>query len=172
MSVIGSSLTLAATAPAALANIESRAPQRHLEFHHLHTGEKLAATYWRDGGFDPGALDSINRVLRDFRTGDVYPIEQILLDLLHQVKSELGTDGHYEVIGGYRSPKTNNMLRQRTTGVAKKSLHMQGRAIDVRIPGVSTQRLREAAADLRRGGVGYYAKSNFVHIDTGRPRTW
>ena len=145
---------------------------RQLEFHHLHTGEKLAATYWQNGGYDRPALDSINHLLRDFRTGDVYPIAQDLLDLLATVKHALRADGPFEVIGGYRSPKTNDMLRQRSTGVAKRSLHMQGMAIDVRIVDLPTKQLREAAADLRLGGVGYYAKSNFVHLDTGRPRVW
>ena len=168
---LGSSLALASAAPAALAKAVPVAA-RELEFHHLHTHERLAATYWSDGDYDRAALASINRILRDFRTGEVYPIAQDLLDLLATVKAELGTNAPFEVIGGYRSPKTNNMLRQRSNGVAKRSLHMQGMAVDVRIVDVPTKQLREAAADLRLGGVGYYPKSNFVHLDTGRPRFW
>ena len=168
---LGSSLALASAAPAVLAKTAPVAV-RELEFHHLHTRERLAATYWSDGAYDRAALASINRILRDFRTGEVYPIAQDLLDLLATVKAELGTNAPFEVIGGYRSPKTNTMLRQRSNGVAKRSLHMQGMAIDVRITDVPTKQLREAAADLRLGGVGYYPKSNFVHLDTGRPRFW
>ena len=171
LGTLGSGLALATTAPAVLAKAAPVAA-RQLAFHHLHTGEQLATTYWRNGDYDPHALDSINHLLRDFRTGDVYPIARGLLDLLATVKQALRADAPFEVIGGYRSPKTNDMLRQRSTGVAKRSLHMQGMAIDVRIVDVSTKQLREAAADLRLGGVGYYAKSNFVHLDTGRPRVW
>lgn len=168
---LGSGLALASAAPVALANTAPAAVRR-LEFHHLHTQERLAATYWNDGAYDRSALASIDHLLRDFRTGEVYPIARELLDLLATVKAELGTDAPFEVIGGYRSPKTNDMLRQRSKGVAKRSLHMQGMAIDVRIVDLPTKRLREAAADLRLGGVGYYPKSNFVHLDTGRPRFW
>ena len=145
---------------------------RRLSFHHLHTGESLHTVYWHAGNYDAAALSEINRVLRDFRTGEHHPIAPDLLDLLHTVQSELGCDGGFQVIGGYRSPKTNDMLRKRSSGVAKRSLHMQGRAIDVRLPGIKTSVLREVAADLKLGGVGYYRKSDFVHLDTGRPRVW
>lgn len=170
---LGSGVVLASSGPAVLAKSALATDvSRELAFRHLHTGEQLATTYWHDGSYDARALDSINHILRDFRTGDVYPIAQDLLDLLATVKREIGADGPFEVIGGYRSPKTNNMLRQRSTGVAKRSLHMRGMAIDVRLVDLPTRRLREAAADLRLGGVGYYPKSNFVHLDTGRPRVW
>lgn len=145
---------------------------RSLVFHHLHTGETLEAEYWHDGHYDRNALTAVDHVLRDFRTGDVHAIDRELLDLLHRVQRELGVYAPFQVIGGYRSPRTNKMLRARSSGVAKRSLHMQGRAIDVRIPGVRTALLREAAADLRIGGVGYYRASDFVHLDTGRPRSW
>ena len=170
---LGGGLALATTGATALAAaMPDRAAARRLEFHHLHTGERLATAYWHDGTYDRQALASINRLLRDFRTGDVYPIAANLLDLLATVKHELHTDAPFEVIGGYRSPKTNDMLRQRSTGVAQRSLHMQGMAIDVRITDLPTKRLREVAADLHLGGVGYYPNSNFVHLDTGRPRVW
>lgn len=172
---IGGAIVATATLPtatfAANAKLSDLTP-RELTLHHLHTGEKLEATYWHGGDYDAAALTSIDTVLRDFRTGDVHPIERRLLDILHIVRTEIGVDAPYHVIGGYRSPKTNDMLRKRSTGVAKRSLHMDGRAIDVRIPGVNSAVLREAAADLRLGGVGYYRSSDFVHLDTGRPRVW
>lgn len=170
---LGSVLSLAAIEPVfALTNMPSAKEHRSLELHHLHTGETLTSTYWNGLDYDSAALESINHVLRDFRTNDVYPIDGKLLDILHTVRTELGVDAPFEVIGGYRSPKTNAMLRQRSNGVAKKSLHMQGRAIDVRMPDVNSAKLREVAADLHLGGVGYYRSSNFVHLDTGRPRVW
>ena len=173
ISRLGGTLTLAAAQPVmALANITSEKQHRSLEFHHLHTGETLESTYWNGLDYDNVALESINHVLRDFRTNDVYPIERNLLDILHTIQTELNVNAPFQVIGGYRSPKTNDMLRKRSSGVAKKSLHMQGRAIDVRLPDVNSARLREVAADLHLGGVGYYRSSNFVHLDTGRPRVW
>lgn len=147
-------------------------PVRALAFAHTHTSETLAVTYWQGGTYDRPALDSINHLLRDFRTGQVHPIEPQLLDYLYAVRCALGCDAPFEVISGYRSPTTNEMLQQRSGGVATYSLHMQGRAIDVRVPGVPTSRLREAAAGLKMGGVGYYASSGFVHLDTGRFRQW
>ena len=173
ISLLGGAASLAAILPAAAAtDIRWEPRQRSLVLHHLHTGEKLQTTYWHGGDYDRDALASIDRVLRDFRTGDIYPIERGLLDILHTVRYELGIEAPFQVIGGYRSPKTNEMLRKRSNGVAKRSLHMQGRAIDVRIPGTDSARLREVAADLRLGGVGYYRSSDFVHLDTGRPRVW
>lgn len=170
--IVSNVVAVAATMPA-LATAKTSTPARRvLTFHHLHTGEKLSACYWRDNAYDSEALASVDKVLRDFRTGEVFPIARRLLDNLTTIQSELGVTEPFLVIGGYRSPKTNEMLRNRSTGVAKRSLHMDGRAVDVRIAGVDSNMLREAAADLRLGGVGYYRKSNFVHLDTGRPRVW
>ena len=118
------------------------------------------------------ALDEINRFLKDFRTGDVTDINPGLLDLLHDVRNELGSEQVYEVISAYRSPRTNEMLRTTTSGVAKKSHHVKGNAIDVRLRGVRTSALRETALSMRRGGVGYYPKSDFVHMDMGPVRQW
>lgn len=146
--------------------------QRALSFHHLHTGERLTSTYWNGTAYEEQELNMVNTLLRDFRTGEVHPIEHRLLDILHTVQVELSVEAPYQVIGGFRSTATNAMLRKRSNGVAKKSLHMEGRAIDVRIQGVDSKLLREVAADLRLGGVGYYRRSNFVHLDTGRPRVW
>lgn len=171
LGALGGTLALAGAAPVVLANTTPVAA-RTVEFHHLHTRERLAATYWANGNYDRAALASINHILRDFRTGEVHPIALALLDLLASLQAELGTGAPFEVIGGYRSPTTNDSLRQRSHGVAKRSLHMQGMAIDVRVADLPTRQLREAAADLRLGGVGYYPKSNFVHLDTGRPRYW
>jgi len=146
--------------------------QRQLAFAHTHTGESANVIYWRDGAYDTAALRRVNALLRDFRTGEVHPIEPALLDFLHEVRCVLECDLPFEVISGYRSPSTNDMLRRSTSGVASGSLHLAGRAIDLRVPGISTARLRDTAAGLRRGGVGYYPTSGFVHLDTGRVRQW
>ncbi len=145
---------------------------RTLSFAHTHTGEALTVTYWRDGHYVAEALAAVNHVLRDFRTGDLHLIDPALLDYLHDVQCTLGCDAPFGVISGYRSPATNEMLQHSSSGVATASLHLAGRAIDVRIPGIKTARLREMAAALRRGGVGYYPASDFVHLDTGRYRQW
>ena len=169
---LGGVVAASAIAPFYTATAKVSASQKTLGFVHLHTGERLESTYWTNDAYHQPALDSIGRLLRDFRTGDVHPIAPDLLDLLHRVKTELNIDAPFHVIGGYRSPKTNDMLRKNSSGVAKRSLHMQGRAIDLRVPDLRTSLLREVAADLRLGGVGYYRSSDFVHLDTGRPRVW
>jgi uncharacterized protein YcbK (DUF882 family) len=148
------------------------APARSLSFYHTHTGEKLAITYYEQGDYHLDALAEASRFLRDFRTGEEHPIDRGLLDILHDVRLATESSGRFEVVSGYRSPNTNAALRAKSNGVAKRSLHMQGRAIDVRLTGVDTAQLREAALALRGGGVGYYPKSGFVHLDTGRVRQW
>jgi uncharacterized protein YcbK (DUF882 family) len=148
------------------------AEARRLCFHHTHTGEKLDVTYFERGSYLDDALGAVNQLLRDHRSGEVYAMDTSLLDLLHAVQRRCERDGPFEVISGYRSPSTNEMLRRNSTGVAKRSLHTQGRAIDVRIPGLDTGDLRRAAMELSAGGVGYYPKSAFVHLDTGRVRAW
>jgi uncharacterized protein YcbK (DUF882 family) len=147
---------------------------RDLSFYHTHTGERLEVVYWQDGDYVQSALDDINVFLSDFRTGDRAEIDPELLDLIYDVRESLGSDGTYQVISAYRSPETNEMLRSRSTstGVARKSQHLLGKAIDVRLEGVSTAELRDAAFSLQRGGVGYYETSDFVHMDTGRVRRW
>jgi uncharacterized protein YcbK (DUF882 family) len=138
-----------------------------------HTNEKILATYWRDGVYDKGALKDINHLLRDFRTGDVAPIDPQLLDLLVELHRRTGSRKGYQVISGYRSPKTNAMLASASNGgVAKRSLHMDAKAIDIRLYDVALSDLRQTALGMKAGGVGYYAKSNFVHVDTGRVRQW
>ena len=148
------------------------AASRALTFHHTHTGERLAVEYFCRGSYVPDALAAINRHLRDFRTGEEHVIDPALLDLLHRLSLVTGSDRPFEVISGYRSPKTNQMLREKTSGVAASSLHMAGKAIDIRLGDVELPALRAAAIDLRAGGVGYYPESQFVHVDTGRVRTW
>ena len=148
------------------------AAPRALAFYHTHTKERLRVTYAANGMHIPKALAQINYFLRDFRTGDVHTIDPTLLDLLYALRARVGGKGTYEIISGYRSPRTNEMLRSRSSGVAKRSLHMEGKAIDVRLTGVRTSRLREEALALHLGGVGYYPNSDFVHVDTGRVRKW
>jgi uncharacterized protein YcbK (DUF882 family) len=145
---------------------------RQLSFYHTHTGERLTVTYWQDGEYLDSALAEINHFLRDFRTGDAFDMDPALLDTLHLVYQRTGSEGHFEVISAYRSPKTNEMLRSRSGGVAKKSQHLQGKAIDVRLTDIPISKLRSVAYELQRGGIGYYETSNFVHLDTGRFRTW
>ncbi len=160
---------LSAYSPASLAAFSK---QRALSFHHLHTNEKLTVKYFADNRFLPDALGTINQFLRDFRTGDQHPIDSRLLDILYWVQKTTGSNGIYEVISGYRSPETNDFLRNNNKGVAKRSLHMQGKAIDIRLTDVDTKLLQKAAIKLQAGGVGYYQDSNFVHLDTGQFRTW
>lgn len=166
-----SPLTAQAATPAA----SSKPAVRTLSLFNTHTGERLKTTYCCDGRYEPEALREINHILRDFRTNEVRAIEPGLMDLLHELGGVLETDSPYHVISGYRSPHTNEILRARggaNTGVASKSLHMVGKAIDIRLPGVKLDHLRAAARSLKSGGVGYYPASNFVHVDTGRVRYW
>jgi uncharacterized protein YcbK (DUF882 family) len=145
---------------------------RRLAFYHTHTSETLDIVYSENGSYVPGALEEIQHLCRDFRTGDLHPIDPALLDLLHDVKQATGGKGRFEIISAFRSPVTNHMLASRSGGVADRSLHLQGQAMDVRLPGVSTAQLRRAALKRAGGGVGYYPESDFVHIDTGRVRSW
>jgi uncharacterized protein YcbK (DUF882 family) len=146
--------------------------RRALSFYHTHTGERLRVTYAERNRPLPDALEEISHFLRDFRSGEAHPIDPQLLDILHQLQEATGGQGPYEIISAYRSPQTNEMLRSNGNGVAQRSLHMEGRAIDVRLRGVETRKLREAALRLQAGGVGYYQRSNFIHVDTGRVRFW
>lgn len=162
------SRTQAAVAP-------KSAPERVLSFFNTHTGERLKTAYCCGGAYQPQALQEINHILRDFRVNEIKPIDPKLLDLLHELGGTLETDQPFHIISGYRSPQTNSLLRERggsRTGVASHSLHMDGKAIDIRLPGVNLDHLRAAARSLKLGGVGYYPSSNFVHVDTGRVRFW
>ena len=156
---------------AALTPVSGAGP-REVALHNLHTGESLQAIYWDEGQYVPDALAAVNKVLRDFRTGDEHMMDPRLLDLLHQVRGKVGGRAPFQVISGYRSPKTNALLHERSSGVAGKSLHMQGMAIDVRVEGVALDHLHKAALGLGQGGVGFYPTSDFVHMDVGRVRQW
>lgn len=145
---------------------------RTVAFDNLHTGEKMVVEYFASGVYVPQALVSVNRLLRDFRTDDVGTIDARLLDLLHRLAAMTATRRPFQIISGYRSPATNEALRRRSGGVAGNSLHMAGQAVDIRLADVPLETLRDAARAMRWGGVGYYAASNFVHVDTGRVRTW
>lgn len=145
---------------------------KELSFHNLHTEEKIALNYFKHGEYITEALRDISYLLRDHRTNEVLAMDPLLIDLLYDLKGELGISQPFQVISGYRSPKSNAALHKNSKGVATKSLHMQGKAIDIRIEGVHSRDVRAAAISLARGGVGYYPSSNFVHIDTGAVRTW
>lgn len=145
---------------------------RRLSIESLHTGERLSTVYWADGQYLPGALDEVNWVLRDHRNNASHPMDPRLLDLLAALDNAFDGGATFQVISGYRSPETNKMLVAASDGVARGSLHLQGQAIDIRIPGVRLASLRDAAMSLQAGGVGYYARSDFVHVDTGRVRHW
>lgn len=163
------SLSLALAPRAVLAG---NAPARTISFHNLHTGENLKTTFWADGSYVPGALQEIDWTLRDFRTGDVKTIDPALLDLLHALQSRVEATGPFQVISGYRSPATNAMLHERSQGVASKSFHTKGQAIDISLADRDLAHLHRAALSLRAGGVGYYPSSDFVHVDTGPVRHW
>jgi uncharacterized protein YcbK (DUF882 family) len=144
-----------------------------LHFFHTHTGERLDIVYRHGDAYDPDALERMNHYLRDHRTGDIHDYDPRVFDLLHDLTVALGRpDAEIDVICGYRTPWSNEYLRSHGHGVAEHSLHMQAMAIDIRIPGVPTSELRDTALSLHRGGVGYYASSNFVHVDVGRVRRW
>jgi uncharacterized protein YcbK (DUF882 family) len=144
-----------------------------LHLYNVHTREQLDVVYRHGNQYDSGALARVNEYLRDYRTGAIREYDPHVLDLLHDVVASVGhADGQIQVVCGYRTPHTNEYLRMHGHGVARHSLHMQGMAIDIRVQGVSAAKLRDAALALHRGGVGYYADSNFVHVDTGRVRRW
>ncbi len=153
----------------------SLAMERELSFFHTHTGERLSLAYCSGGEYVAPALKNINVLLRDFRANQVKPIDPALLDLLFELNGALGTDQPFHVISGYRTPETNAMLQERGgahSGVATHSLHIDGKAIDIRVPGIELEHLRDTAKSLGIGGVGFYPGSNFVHVDTGRVRYW
>jgi len=145
---------------------------RELRFAHTHTGETLRVSYWENGAYLPDALAEINLLMRDFRTEEVVTIEPALLDFVHLIQTTADRSGAFEIISAYRSPKTNELLRQSSNGVAKKSFHMKGQALDIRLPGLSTASMRDIAIGLAVGGVGYYANSDFLHVDVGPVRRW
>jgi uncharacterized protein YcbK (DUF882 family) len=146
--------------------------ERSLHFFHTHTGESGEIVYWAEGHYSPDGLARIDQLLRDHYSGEVKRIDVRLLELLHRLAGKLGASAPYHVISGYRSPTTNAMLAARSGGVATHSLHIEGQAIDLNLPGCALRALREAALALRGGGVGFYPASDFVHVDVGRVRWW
>jgi uncharacterized protein YcbK (DUF882 family) len=160
-----------ALAPLATAD-EAPPDRRSLTLVHTHTGETLSTVYFQNGNYLAPSLEHVNHFLRDFRTNEVHSIDPGLLDILFDLQAQAHHAGPFEVISGYRSPQTNAALRRQSSAVAEHSLHMEGRAIDIRLRGFATAKLRDLAIALHRGGVGYYAASDFVHVDTGRVRVW
>lgn len=159
-------------APALAFADTSTADMRAVSLDNLHTGEKLQAVYWEQGEYIPDVLDAVNEHLRDYRTGEIHPINPRLLDVLDTLTALTGANASFQVISGYRSAATNAMLHERSEEVAKKSFHIRGMAIDIRLPGVDLSHLHAAALSLGRGGVGYYPDSNFIHVDVGPVREW
>lgn len=151
---------------------EFRATEKSLSFYNTHTGEDLDVVYWSRGIYRKQALADIDHILRDHRTGEIKAIDPRLLDLVYVLGQRLYTCGPFHVISGYRSPRTNALLHSRSRGVAGKSLHIQGKAVDIRLPGCKLSFLHRAAMDLKAGGVGYYPGPDFVHVDVGRVRYW
>lgn len=141
-------------------------------FRHGHTGESFRGVYRIGDKYLPEAFAKLNYVMRDFRTGEVFPMDPHVLDILSIIQKRTGHSKPFEILSGYRSPRTNAMLRKNSSGVARNSFHMYGQAVDFRLPGHSTKGLKNIAKGLKAGGVGYYPKSNFVHIDTGKVRSW
>jgi uncharacterized protein YcbK (DUF882 family) len=150
----------------------SGAAAKRISLRNLHTGESLDLEFSRGGAYVPGSLAAIQVLLRDFRNDEQHVIDPRLMDYLYDVAQHSGVDPVFSVISGFRSPQTNALLRERSSGVAQRSLHLEGRAIDVRLAGVDCSALAGHARDLTQGGVGYYRKSDFVHLDTGAFRTW
>lgn len=169
LATIGGALALA---PRQVMAAATDGGERVVSFLHTHTGERLSLPYWADGVYLPQSLSRVELFLRDFRTGEQHPIDPRLLDQLHALRLATGTSAPFQVISGYRSPHTNAALRAAGGGQARHSLHMQGRAIDIRLADVSSSALHGAALSLGRGGVGYYRSEDFVHVDTGPVRHW
>ncbi len=168
----GSGLVAACFADGAFAAPFAPVQTREISLLNTHTGDKFAGAYVDKGMFVPDALAQINRVMRDHRTNEVHTIDPALLDLLSDLNGVLEAKAPFQIISGYRSPTTNAKLRDASEGVATRSLHMDGKAIDIRVKGVECADLRDAALTMKRGGVGFYPASDFVHVDTGRVRRW
>jgi uncharacterized protein YcbK (DUF882 family) len=147
-------------------------PGRELSLLNLHTGERLRAEYWYNGRYLPDALHAVSVLLRDHYNNKVHPIDPDLLDLINALHARVRSSAPFNVVCGYRSPETNAMMHEASAGVAVHSLHMQGKAIDIRLPGTRLSSVRKTALAMREGGVGYYPEDDFVHVDTGAVRHW
>lgn len=159
------------SALAAAAGADEADPKR-LRLVNVHTQEKISVEYWKNGEYQQESLNKINMLMRDFRANEVMYMDTNVIDYLYEVYRVTGSSEHIQILSGYRSPKTNEMLRKRSNGVAKNSLHIVGKAIDFRVPGQSTRGLQRKALAMSRGGIGYYKRSDFVHIDSGPFRHW
>ncbi|MTJ81888.1 MAG: DUF882 domain-containing protein [Telmatospirillum sp.] len=146
--------------------------ERTVAVHNIHTGESLNTVYWANGRYQTSSLRQLNRILRDHYSGAVHTMDPQVIDLLCALQHRLGTRKPFLIVSGYRSPQTNAMLAAETDGVAQHSLHMDGKAIDIRLEGVPVRTLGRAAKSLRAGGVGQYPQSDFVHVDVGKVRYW
>jgi len=153
-------------------SIPDSAPERTLSFYNTRTGEEWNRVYWCQGDYVPEALEEINYLLRDHRTNEVKEIDPRLLDLLYDLNEKLNSRGPFQVVSGYRSPETNALLRRRSRRIARHSLHIEGMAVDIRLPDRNMRQLAKAAVSLQSGGVGYYPRRQFVHVDTGKVRRW
>lgn len=166
-------LAIVAMLISSIAVADLAAPEaRSLSFYNLHTEEKLNVIYWQNGQYQPDALTAINRVLRDHRNDEQTPIDPQLLELLFLLQQKVQSKQPFHVISGYRSPASNELLRKSSSGVAQKSYHTRGMAIDIRLPDIKLDLLRNAAIELNGGGVGYYPRSDFIHLDSGPVRQW
>jgi uncharacterized protein YcbK (DUF882 family) len=177
LKLAGGGLIMGAAASALPANALAAvtapgAGARRLALLNTHTGDRFNEAYWENGAYVAGAMAEIKHVMRDHRSNETHDIDPRLLDQLHQLNGLVGAATPYQIISGYRSPATNAMLHENSDGVATHSLHMDGRAIDIRMQGVDLARLRDAARSMNAGGVGYYQASDFIHVDTGRLRRW
>jgi uncharacterized protein YcbK (DUF882 family) len=168
---IGTGVVAGLILPPVLAAVPVPA-ERSLSFYNTHTGESTTTVYRSGDGYIASGLQEINVILRDHRSGDIHAMDKDLLDLLFVLRMQVDSSCAYQVISGYRSPATNAALHKNSSGVAKHSFHMQGKAIDIRLPGCDLQHLHRAALDLKAGGVGYYTASNFIHVDVGPVRRW
>jgi uncharacterized protein YcbK (DUF882 family) len=171
----GGALVAAGTASLVAPNAFATAPAqgvRTLALLNTHTGDRFGAAYWEQGNYVPDAIAAIKHVMRDYRNNEVHDIDPRLLDELSRLNGLVGAAAPYQIISGYRSPATNAMLHANSDGVASHSLHMEGKAIDIRMAGVDLSRLHDAALSMQSGGVGFYPASDFIHVDTGRVRRW
>nr|WP_228481207.1 YcbK family protein [Vibrio fluminensis] len=167
----GSGLVVASCAPSiALASYPDLS--RSLALNNVHTGENLETCYFDGKSYVSKEMVRIDKICRDFRRNEIHKMDKKLFDQISLIQSELGVEAEVQIISGYRSPATNKALRAHSSGVAKKSYHMTGQAIDFRLDGVNLRRVRDVAREIKAGGVGYYPNSNFVHIDTGPVRYW
>ena len=166
------SMCVATGVMARSSTVQAHANERAIALYNVHTDESVKAVFWAKGEYVQDGMDEISHLLRDYRTADVFPIDPHLIDTLYRLHRKTGAHRPYCVVSGYRSPKTNAILRKNNHHVAKNSYHMRGMAVDAYLPKVALDTLHHAALSLRAGGVGYYPKTGFLHLDTGRVRSW